>query len=366
MTPKFDKVHHQFKYNGLHFSREDLKEVAYSLVKEGEPYEQITGDFLIDWLSDKDHLFVKTSGSTGKPKNIRLMKQAMVNSAIATGDYFNLEPGDKAIDCLPSRFIAGKMMLVRAMILGLELDVVEPTASPVFDLNTRYKFCAMTPLQVKNTLGRLENIDTVIVGGSKVTKTLRDKIAECPNRFFETYGMTETITHIAVKRLKSKSFNGQRHFHGLPNVNFTQDDRGCLIIHAPKLIDEALVTNDIVDLKSKQSFKWNGRFDNVVNSAGVKLYPEQIEDKLHPVINERYIITGMHNEDLGEQLVLVVETSNLDTDALRKMIENTKGLSKFEVPKLILSLDQFVDTDNGKVQRGKTLAAALKKLEIVL
>ena len=133
MTPKYNKVHNRFKLNGLHYNHEDLKEVAYSLIKEGEAYEKVTGNFLIDWLNDHDYLFVNTSGATGEPKRIRLKKQAMVNSAIATGDYFGLEPGDSALDCLPSHYIAGKMMLVRAMILGLEIDHVEPSAHPLFD-----------------------------------------------------------------------------------------------------------------------------------------------------------------------------------------------------------------------------------------
>ena len=252
MTPRFDKVHNRFKFNGLHFSHEELKEVAYSLIKEGEPYEKVTGDFLIDWLNNRDYLYVKTSGSTGEPKNIKLMKQAMVNSAIATGDFFGLEPGDKAIDCLPSHFIAGKMMLVRAMILGLEIDCVEPSSQPIFDYEKKYQFCAMIPLQLKHTLDYTDNIETMIVGGSKVTQPLLNRIADRPNRFFETYGMTETITHVGVKRLPSRNYGGQRHFHALPNVKFSQDDRGCLIIHAPNLLDEALVTNDIVDLKDEQ------------------------------------------------------------------------------------------------------------------
>ena len=361
MTPSFDKVHKRFKYNGLHFSHRDLKEVAYSLVKEGEPHERGTGDFLLDWLDDKDHLLVKTSGSTGIPKDIKLMKQAMVNSAIATGDFFKLEPGDKAIGCLPSHFIAGKMMLVRAMILGLEIDVVEPTARPFFNYNTHYQFCAMTPLQVSNTLDQLLNIDTIIIGGSKVTKALGNQLSKRPNQFFETYGMTETITHVAVKQLKSIDCEGQDYFHALPNVTFDKDSRGCLLIHAPKLIEAVVVTNDIIDLKNKQAFKWIGRFDNVVNSAGIKLYPEQIEDKLQHLITERYMVAGIENRDLGEQLVLVVENTNLDKKELLNKMEKNKDLSKFEVPKLILTLDKFEETINGKVQRRKTLTAALDR-----
>ena len=362
MTPKFDKVHNRFKYNGHHFDHEELKEVAYSLIKEGEPYEQVTGDFLIDWLNDKDHLYVKTSGSTGAPKNIRLLKQAMVNSAIATGDFFGLQPGDKALDCLPAHFIAGKMMLVRAMILGLEIDIVEPSAHPIFDYEKHYQFCAMIPLQLKNTLSYVNNIETMIVGGSKVTKPLLDKIKQCPNRFYETYGMTETITHVAVRQLKSKDYPGEDQFNALPNVQFSLDDRNCLIIHAPNLIDEALITNDIVELKGEKAFKWKGRFDNVINSAGVKLYPEQIEDKLQQHIDHRYIVAGIDDEALGEKLVLIVEDANLDTNDLLDRINQDKEFTKFEIPKLVLKSEKFVQTVNGKIQRNRTLKEALRTL----
>jgi O-succinylbenzoic acid--CoA ligase len=360
MTPEYTKIHNRFKFNGLHFSFEDLKEVAYSLIKEGEPYEKITGDFLIDWLNKEDYLYVTTSGSTGKPKQVKLMKQAMVNSAISTGDFFGLQPGDKAIDCLPSHFIAGKMMLIRAMILGLEIDCVEPSAHPIFDYEKSYQFCAMIPLQVKNTLDYAFNIETMIIGGSKVTKPLLDRIATKPNRFFETYGMTETITHVGVKRLKSRDYSGQDYFQALPNVSFSKDDRDCLVIHAPHLIDEDLVTNDIVKLKDAQSFQWKGRFDNVINSAGVKLFPEQIEDKLQPYINKRYIVGGIDDETLGEKMVLVVEDADFDTEALLNELGKASSFSKFEIPKEIYKVKRFVETVNGKIQRAKTLKLALK------
>ena len=228
MTPKYDKVHNRFKFNGLHYNHDELKEVAYSLIKEGEAYEKVTGNFLIDWLNDNDYLEVRTSGSTGQPKLIKLKKQAMVNSAIATGDFFGLEPGDTAIDCLPSHYIAGKMMLVRAMILGLEIDCVEPSAHPLFDYEKHYDFCAMIPLQLKHTINYTHNIKTIIVGGSKVTQPLLERIENSNSRFYETYGMTETVTHVAVRQLTSKASKGERYFNALPNVTFSQDEMASL------------------------------------------------------------------------------------------------------------------------------------------
>ncbi|GGW64228.1 O-succinylbenzoic acid--CoA ligase [Winogradskyella epiphytica] len=359
MTPTYDKVHNRFKFNGLNFSHEDLKEVAYSLIKEGEPYEKVTGSFLIDWLNNDDYLYVKTSGSTGQPKNIKLMKQAMVNSAIATGNFFGLEPGDTALHCLPSHFIAGKMMFVRALVLGLELDFVEPTAHPIFDYEKTYDFCAMIPLQVKHTIGYLNNVKTIIVGGSKVTRPLLEKIKDLQPKFYETYGMTETVTHVAIRQLESKSAQREPLFQALENIHFTQDDRSCLIIHAPKLVDEPLITNDIVDLKSDRSFKLYGRFDNVVNSGGVKLFPEQIEDKLQPIIKERFIVASEEDASLGEKLILIIEKPSTDLEVFKKEIESLATLDKFEIPKKIYSVDQFAETVNGKIQRKKTIKSVI-------
>ncbi|MUU76975.1 AMP-binding protein [Winogradskyella endarachnes] len=360
MTPTYEKVHNRFKFNGLHFKHEELKEVAYSLIKEGKPYERITGNFLIDWLNNKDFLIVNTSGSTGYPKQIKLKKQAMVNSAIATGNFFGLEPGDKALHCLPSHFIAGKMMFVRALVLGLEIDFVEPSGHPIFDYEVPYDFCAMIPLQLKHTINHIQNIKTIIVGGSKVTKPLLEKIKNCEPRFYETYGMTETVTHVAVRSLESKSGEKEPFFNALENVKFKQDERNCLVIQAPKLVKETLVTNDIVDLKSETSFKLLGRFDNVVNSGGVKLFPEQIEEKLQPVIDERFILAGEEDAELGEKLILIVENPRDSKESIAERIKFLKGLTKFEVPKKIYFIDRFLETVNGKIQRKKTINSVLE------
>ncbi|WP_299110748.1 AMP-binding protein [uncultured Winogradskyella sp.] len=361
MTPTYEKVHNRFKFNGLHFNHEDLKEVAYSLIKEGKPYERITGNFLIDWLNNKDFLIVNTSGSTGYPKEIKLKKQAMVNSAIATGNFFGLEPGDKALHCLPSHFIAGKMMFVRALVLGLEIDFVEPSGHPIFDYEVPYDFCAMIPLQLKHTINHIENIKTIIVGGSKVTKPLIEKIKNCEPRFYETYGMTETVTHVAVRSLESKSGKKEHFFNALENINFEQDDRHCLVIHAPKLVNETLVTNDIVDLKSETSFKLLGRFDNVINSGGVKLFPEQIEEKLQPVIDERFIVAGEDDAELGEKLILIVENPRDSKESIASRIKILKDLTKYEVPKEIYFIDRFLETVNGKIQRKKTIKSVIER-----
>lgn len=348
MTPTFDKVHLKFKLNGNNYDHEDLKEVAYSLIKEGESYEKITGNFLLDWLDEKDFVLAHTSGSTGTPKKIKLHKQAMVNSCIATGNYLGLEPGDSSLHCLPTQFIAGKMMLVRAMILGLEVDLVEPTSQPIFDYEKPYRFCAMLPMQLKSTLSYLHNVDIMIVGGSAVSKNLIASTQGLKTKAYATYGMTETATHIALKPLN----NGQEksHFEILPDVTISQDDRGCLVIDAPKVTSKKVVTNDIVKLFSPTSFEWLGRIDNVINSGGLKVFPEQIEEQLKGKIKNQFFVASEPNETLGEQLILVVEADNTTLDK-----EVFSGLGKLEIPKNIYSVSQFVMTETGKIQRTKTL-----------
>lgn len=359
MIPTYKNVHNRFKLNGHHFNHVALKEVAYSLVKEGEDYEIAIGHFLLDWLNDNAVVEVKTSGSTGKPKIITLYKQAMVHSAIATGDIFNLKPGDTALHCLPAHFIAGKMMLVRAIILGLELDCITPSTNPIFNTTKDYTFSAMIPLQVANTIERSLNIKTIIIGGAPLSQQLLHQIQDRYNRFYETYGMTETITHVAIKPLISKSQRGSDVFKALSGVTFSKDDRDCLVISAPKLAKAPIVTNDIIGLKSKSTFTWLGRYDTVINSGGVKLHPEQIEKKLQPIIKERFIVASQPDTDLGEKLILIIENPSDKITDIHKKIKTLRTLKKLEIPQLIYNLDKFSETENAKIQRIKTISKAL-------
>lgn len=348
MTPSFDKVHLKFKLNGNNYDHEELKEVAYSLIKEGEPYEKITGNFLLDWLDEKDTIKVKTSGSTGLPKTIQLKKQAMVNSSIATGNYLKLKPGNTALHCLPNNYIAGKMMLVRAMILGLEMDLVEPTSQPIFDYDKVYHFTAMLPMQLQSTLTYLHNIKIIIVGGSSVSKHLIELTQSLKAKVYATYGMTETATHIALMPLNNKF--QEPYYRVLPKVSISQDERGCLVIDAPKVSKEKVVTNDMVMLHSKTEFEWLGRVDNVINSGGVKLFPEQIEEKLKGKMAHPFFIASEPDSLLGQCVIMVVENDSkvFDTSLF-------KGLEKFEIPKRIYNVPKFKMTTTGKIKRSETL-----------
>ncbi len=357
------QVHEDFSINKESLDNFGLERIAYNFIKEGEFYEQEVGNFLLDWLSHKDYIIVQTSGSTGKPKQIKVYKQHMINSAKATGKFFKVKEGTTALLCLPAAYIAGKMMLVRAMVLGWRIDLVPPKTNPLDTVYKQYDFCAMVPLQLDNSINRLHLIKKLIVGGGTVSENLKELVQGIKTKIFETYGMTETITHIAARRInpKNKEKKDAKYFRALPNIALSVDDRNCLTIKAPQLNEEVIVTNDIVDLKTYKKFIWKGRYDHVINSGGIKLFPEEIETKLQLLIGHRFFITGIPDDVLGEKVILVIERDHDVTvkETLIEGIKYLKTLTKYEIPKEIYFLPQFMETDTGKVQRAKTLELVL-------
>jgi len=344
-NPTYENVHNSFKLNGFHLNKEDLCRVAYSFIKEGEDFEKPVGDFLLDWFDGKSYIEMKTSGSTGTPKVIRVDKQAMVNSAIATGDFFGLHSGNRALQCLPVKYVAGKMMLIRSIILGLDLDYVAPSSHPMENLEESYDFAAMVPMQAQNSLKELKNVKKLIVGGARISNSLEKDLMKLTTEVYETYGMTETITHIAAKKV------GEKVFTVLPHVTISYDDRNCLVIHAPHIIaEETVVTNDLVELVNENQFLFLGRIDNIINSGGVKIMPEQVEKKLDGKIDRRFFIASKDDAELGEKVVLVVEGASFDID--KAIFED---LDKYERPKEIVFVNNFKETENGKVLRKESL-----------
>lgn len=332
----------------------DLVEVAYSYLKEGEPFEKEIGNFLLDWFDARETLTVHTSGSTGKPKAIALKKEHMVNSAKATGAFFQLKPGDSALLCLSAGYIAGKMMLVRAMVLGLDIYPVAPSAQPLGHLKKNVDFAAMVPMQVTNSLPKLDKIKTLLIGGAPLSSELKHQLEGCSTAVYETYGMTETITHIAVRKLH------EEFFRALPNVTLSQDERACLVIDAPLVCTNRIQTNDVVNLLSEVQFKWLGRFDNVINSGGIKLHPELIEGKIGAYLQMPFFVIGFPDGQLGEKLILVAETNRTATE-IATILKSVTQLGSYEIPRKILTLTYFVRTENGKIRRNKSLQKALEK-----
>lgn len=338
----YKNVHNHFKLDGIHLNREDLCTVAYTFIKEGEEFEKSVGDFILDWFDEKSYIDMNTSGSTGAPKMIRVEKEAMLNSALATGDFFGLKPGNTVLHCLPTNYVAGKMMFVRSFILGLDMKFVAPSSYPLENIDEDFDFCAMVPLQAKNSIKELQQrkVKKLIIGGGKVQKALEQELLKLPIEIYETYGMTETITHIAAKKI------GEEAFTVLPNVKVYLDDRQCLVIDAKNISNEIIVTNDIVNLISDTQFIWIGRFDNVINSGGIKLIPEQIEGKLSTLIPRRYFVYGEPDMALGEKLVLYVEGEAIP---IEDSVFNV--LDKYEKPKEIVFIPKFKQTATGKIIR---------------
>lgn len=324
-------------------------------------FEQALSDFLRLWVQGEESFLLHTSGSTGKPKPIMVSRNSMIKSARLTGEFLGLEPGDVALLCLPLNFVAGKMMLVRSLVLDLDLVICKPLSNPLQQVNTgtRLDFAAMTPMQVfscfeeAKTARMLQKIKTLIVGGAPVSKSLNEILQTFPFPVFETYGMTETLTHIAMRRV-----NGKEHsdfFTCLPGIQLSLDHRGCLVINAPHLDESRVVTDDIVELKAPDSFRWLGRYSFVINTGGVKVFPEQVEKKLEPFISQRFIISSLPDEKLGEKIILIIEEENTgikerrERERLKEIF--TEMLLSPEKPREIFFTPKLPETTSGKIKR---------------
>lgn len=345
-------VHPRFRMCGNGLDAAKLITLAYDFIKEGEPFEKAIGSFLLHWFDNKPYVEMQTSGTTGTPKTMRLSKRAMINSALATADFFEVGANTHALHCLPAQYVAGRMMLVRAIIIGWDIDVVAPSSAPLAGNEKTYEFAAMVPLQAEQSLGQLTRVKKIILGGGKVSSRLSEQLQQLPVAIWETYAMTETVTHVAAKRI------GETAFTTLPGVTITADARGCLVIDAPNVADEPVVTNDLAHIADAHHFTWLGRHDNVINSGGIKLFPEQVEEKLAPYLSQRFFVYGLPDETLGEKLVLVVESTPFDIpDAAYATLD------KYEKPKAVYFTPAFAETGSGKIRRSETIAA-FKQAEI--
>jgi O-succinylbenzoic acid--CoA ligase len=311
--------------------------------------------FLKEWANEKDYVIGQTSGSTGTPKTIRLSKKAMIASAIRTNQFFQLKKGDNVLLCLSANYIAGKMMIVRAIVGGLNLVAAPPSSAPGWEGTVA--FAAMVPLQVQTLLAteegkkRLASIDKLLIGGSPASESLERELCDLPVNAYLSYGMTETVSHIALCRMEKNSAK-EKIYHALPDIAFSSDERNCLIIRAPYLQPEPFVTNDVVTLHSETSFSWLGRWDNVINSGGIKFFPEKIERKIAGLLAARFYVTSLPDTLLGQRIVLKIESQPW-SDAEKKSFLRQAALllSTYEIPKQILFVNKFEETGTGKIKR---------------
>lgn len=302
-------------------------------------------DFLVHWNSKNEFIILQTSGSTGTPKKIEVHKTDLIKSANLTGKFLKLEDGNSALCCLPIQYISGTMMLIRALTLNLELIIIEPTLKPLENLNQKIDFCAMTPMQVENSLEKLHLIKKLIIGGSQVSNQLKEKLKDFPNEIYETFAMTETYSHFALKNLK----NQNDYFIALDEFKLSVDDRKCLKIETP-FHQKYIQSNDIVELINDTTFFWKGRYDYIINSGGIKINPEEVENKIKHLFFNEFIISSIPDETLGQKLILIIQTQkNLIVENLMKEMKNI--LSKYEIPKEIYKIQQFEKTPTGKIKR---------------
>jgi o-succinylbenzoate---CoA ligase len=337
-------------------------------------------DFLSEWNNDSDRVLVHTSGSTGKPKPMRVEKKRMLSSARITCDFLGLKPGDTALLCMSLDYIAGKMVVVRSIERHLHLISVSPSGHPLKDVNLKevngeITFAAMVPMQVYNTLlvpeerERLSHIRHLIIGGGAIDASLEKELRSLPGNIaiWSTYGMTETLSHIALRRINGAE--ASEWYQPFDSVKISQTDEGCLVIEAPLVCAETLVTNDIVEIESyiynkveKLRFRIKGRKDNVICSGGIKIQIEEVEALLKPYLEKPFMLAKKKDEKFGEIAVLLTEDEDLKKveATIRRLLSGKSDDSnksseskshKYWIPREYLHVDHLPLTETGKPKR---------------
>ncbi len=350
--------------DGRKYGPEDINALL-CLAEQGRPEFAELGQFLADWFLPSDAVPVQTSGSTGAPKRFMAPKAKMLASARLTCDFLRLEEGDSALLCMPLKYIGAKMVVVRALERGLDLRCVLPSSHPLRGMTEALAFAAMTPAQVYTTLEvpreaeTLKKIRHLIIGGGAVTGTLAESLRDFPNAVWSTYGMTETLSHIALRRLNgTEASEWYTPFSGV-SVRLAED--GALCILAPAVCDGELVTNDLAELDAAGRFRILGRKDNVINSGGIKVQIEAVEAALAPHLKSSFFISSVPDEHYGEMVVLLLE-GNDSEDCLAVC---RRVLHPYACPKRVFSVTSLPRTGSGKPDRAgaRRLAREMAKIK---
>jgi len=339
--------------NNKLFSYEQIKSGEYSA---STPFEKNTLLFCQQWFNGQEVFEQKTSGSTGTPKLIKITRAQMQLSARLTIEALSLKANGIALVCIDTAFIGGKMMLVRALEYQLQLIINEPSSNPFEHIDTPVDFIAMVPLQFENSLTdyqkKIENCKAIIIGGAPVSILLASRIAKLNTAIYSTYGMTETVSHIALKKISDSPENS---FTTLGDVTISINNKGQLIINGEITNHQDLITNDRVELVSSNQFKWLGRSDNVVNSGGIKIQLEEIELKIKKYFDDnnikiQFFLYGIPDDHLGNKLVLCIESKNI-INRINEINFFSIGINKLSCPKKIVFINKFVETSSGKINR---------------
>lgn len=303
------------------------------------------------WRQGARSFTLQTSGSTGPPKSITLSREVVSASAQATINYLQLHRGTRALCCLPVNKVAGFMMVIRALLGNWHLTVTEPSAQALASVDgENFDFTAMVPHQVAQSWADLNRVEKILIGGGPIMPALENKLKTLKQSIYHSYGMTETVSHVAVREIAP---NFEKDYRAVEGVSFKINDENCLLITAPHLELHQLVTTDLVSLKSETTFFWRGRIDNAIVVAGSKYFPEEIEKQINWTASN-FMVFGRPHETLGEEIALVFEQEQIPSPAeLETTLDN---LAKRQRPKQIFTLPQFCYTSNGKLQRQATKA----------
>lgn len=336
-----------------------IKNIAEGNIEFHTTFEHSTITFIAKWLNGQKNFQLQTSGSTGRPKKIVVARDKMVSSAQLTIQALQLESGGQVFLCIDPKYIGGMMMLVRAIVNSMRIVAYEPTIIKKFSIIPRgIDLIALVPLQLqtlsekKNSLTNLNRIKNIIVGGATINSDVVARVSKCNTNIFSTYGMTETISHIALRRI---SPNLEETFKVLPKIKIEQDARHCLVIQTP-FIKKKIKTNDIVELIDSKSFRWLGRYDNIINSGGVKIIPEQVEKQIEKIakrlkVKNRFYISSKPDRRLGNKVILTVEGERLSLTRQKLFLEEIeKSLPKYHAPKNIRYIQKF-KVSNSKILR---------------
>lgn len=317
-------------------------------------------DLEIEWRGSADAIVCRTSGSTGTPSIIRLPKKQMRKSAHRTAQYFGLDGNSHLHSCIAADFIGGKMMLVRAMVLGCGFSFETPSNCPLDDYSGgAIDLISIVPSQMihildmyesvviaDNSVRELPELKNILIGGSPIPPGLRKRICESGLNVFESYGMTETSSHIAIRRVG----NDEEYFHTLEGIKVSLSENGALIIHIEGW--QTFHTNDIAEILDEKTFRILGRADNVIISGGKKIHPEEVEKKLQEAFDFPFMITSKKDEKWGEKVVMIVPAENLKRTSESRIIEKCRQIClHHEVPKEIIAIDELPTTENGKIKR---------------
>lgn len=318
-------------------------------------WERSIYEFILNWFDPSDFIFQKTSGSTGTPKEIKLKKSAMKASAQKTFQFFGLQGNDTAWLCLPIEYIAGKMMVVRAIIGSLNLIITKPEGMPQIP-NEQIDFAAMVPYQVQKLINSgtdFSNVKKLIIGGAAINPRLHAHIQHLPTVVYASYGMAETCSHIALQRINGEK--PEKSFKTLPGIRVETDEMNRLIVQAPELSEQAITTNDYAELISEGEFTWKGRADNIINSGGLKIYPEEVEKKISDLIHHPFVIVPFPDQHLGQKAVLIIEGSpkGIQPEQLLPLLK--KKLGAYLCPKEILFINNFPRNANMKIERQRII-----------